>query len=271
MTLLLYGCSGEPKVNFDEPVKGKFLDLTKAIGDSIFVTENIDSLKYAKYSFIYDGNTNLIIKDNIDTVFIGTATKRKELILLNRELENGKYAIHAIKLTDSTIKGLETEWIQSVLIDSITKSPIDTKTITDTNQIKTININKKEAKDIFRWVVEQLEPLYIINPHKNSKSDLQKKEIVIEEETNTLDSDKIITSVYPNPFQTTLTIETNINSSFLFQFFNSNGEELITEQRSGQSFVFDLSNEQNGLIYLTVINQTGKNHVNTENVKLIKK
>jgi hypothetical protein len=153
LTVLLFSCDGEPTVNFEEPVNGKFLDLSKEIGDSVFVTENMDTLKYRKYSFIYDGKNNLIIKDNLDTVFEGTATKRKELILLNRELKNGKYAIHALKLTDSTITGLETEWIQSILIDSITRTPDYQKNIIDTSNTKTINVNKKDAKNIFRWAV----------------------------------------------------------------------------------------------------------------------
>ena len=271
LTVLLYGCSGEPAVNFEEPVKGKSLNLSKEIGDSIFVTENIDTLEYTKYTFIYDGEINLIIKNDADTVFLGTATKRKELILLNRVLENGKYAIHAIELTDSTIKGLETEWLQSILIDSITKSPNYSKIITDTNQVKTIDAKKKDAKNIFRWVIDQLEPLYIIDPYKIPKSVMKEERMVAKEESPSTKFSKLVKTVYPNPFETILKIKMNINSTFRFQFHNSAGEQLINEQKTGDSFEFDLSNEQDGFIYLSVFDLTNKNPISAEKIKLIKK
>jgi hypothetical protein len=83
--------------------------------------------------------------------------------------------------------------------------------------------------------------------------------------------DKLVKSVYPNPFQTTFTVETHANSSYSFIVYNSTGTQLLTDKRTGDSFKFDLSNAQNGLIYLTIVDLNNENNKSTEKHKLIKK
>ncbi len=97
--LLLFGCEDiplKPNVEFDEPIKGRTVNLSNTFGDVFQIRRGNDTINYP---IIFDktNDFNYLIKSDTDTVFAGTVTKRNELYLLNRSLENGKFAIHALK------------------------------------------------------------------------------------------------------------------------------------------------------------------------------
>ena len=116
--LSLNACSElDSEVEFSEPIKGRLINLSNNVGESFQILRENDTIKYNLY-FDKSTDNNYLVKSDIDTVFIGTVTRRNELFLLNRQLKNGKFAIHALKFTDSTVTGLETEWLQSNIINS---------------------------------------------------------------------------------------------------------------------------------------------------------
>ena len=162
LTLLMFGCvEFEPSIDFEETITGRTIDLSNKVGDSFQILRENDTITYT-LTFDKEADLNYIVKSDFDTIFIGTVTKINELYLLNRPLINGKFAIHALQFTEYTVTGLETEWLQS----SIIKNEIDggkfINLISDTVGVNTLNAEKKDGKEIFRLVIEQLEPEKLI-------------------------------------------------------------------------------------------------------------
>lgn len=83
---LLISCNEgkwEPAIIFDETNLGTKVDLSKKLGDEFSIIR--DSLKI-DYRIIFNKSSkkNLIVKNDIDTIFHSLATKRKGLYLLSR-------------------------------------------------------------------------------------------------------------------------------------------------------------------------------------------
>lgn len=153
----------DPTVQFDKPIAKNVFDLRKKLGYSLMVLRQTDTIKYVIH-YHKDPEYNIIVKNNLDTIFTGTATKRKELILLTRQLTNYQYAIHALKLTETTITGLETEWIQSQIMDTIFATHKDfQELVVDTVKKILVDVNKREGRDVFRMVIDQLHADFLRN------------------------------------------------------------------------------------------------------------
>jgi hypothetical protein len=148
VTTILIGCGEfEPNVDFKEPIKGRTINLSNKVGDSFQIVRKDDTISYSIY-FDKQTDFNYLVKSDTDTVFAGTVTKRNELFLLNRPLKNGKFAIHALKFTDSTVTGLETEWLQSNIIKNELDSGKYVNLISDTVGVNTLQTKKKDGKEI---------------------------------------------------------------------------------------------------------------------------
>ncbi|MDT8412186.1 MAG: hypothetical protein RQ875_06990, partial [Vicingaceae bacterium] len=159
---VFFGCDDD--VVFEEPVKGRLIDLSKKINTPFKVIREKDTITYTVF---YDdlSKLNYLIKSENDTVFVGTVTKRNELFLLNRKLDNGNFFIHAIKFTDSTVIGLETEWLQNNIIKNELDNDNFSELIIDTSSNITLETNKRKGKEIFRLVIEKLTPEKLITPN----------------------------------------------------------------------------------------------------------
>lgn len=148
-------------IEFQAPVKGRTINLSKKIGKSITIRNGNDT---ALINFSFLSDTNYITDIEGDTLFKGTATKRNDLYLLNRYITPNRVLIHAIKLEDSLITGLGTEWLQTnmykTFMDSLNLNHIVIKS--DTNHIETVGSQKKENKEIFRMIIQNLKSDTII-------------------------------------------------------------------------------------------------------------
>lgn len=162
LTLLLSCGDLTPPIEFTEPIKGRKVNLSKKIGSEIKLKKGNETISI---HFSFQNDTNYIIGPEDDTIFSGTATKRNELFLLNRYLSENRILIHGIKLEDSLIVGLGTEWMQThmykTFMDSLKLNHIVLKT--DTNHIETVGSQKKENKEIFRMILSNLPPDTIIS------------------------------------------------------------------------------------------------------------
>lgn len=156
LSLFLVSCEEfAPPIEFEKPVKGRLVNLSKKIGSKI-VVKNGDQTATTYFTFLND--TNYIVDQNKDTIFKGTVTKRNELFLLNRYVGPNRVLIHAVKLKDSLITGLGTEFFQThmykTFMDSLRLNHIVLNE--DTNHVETVGSNKKENKEIFRMIIENL-------------------------------------------------------------------------------------------------------------------
>ncbi len=269
VALILFGCGElEPNVDFSEPVKGRLINLSNKVGDTFQIVRENDTIKYSLY---FDKSTdfNYLVKSDTDTVFIGTVTKRNELFLLNRPLKNGKFAIHALKFTDSTVTGLETEWLQSSIIKNKLDSGKYVNLIADTVGVNTLQTKKKDAKEIFRLVIELLEPEKLLFYELDYlTTELEKDTILKRFDTQTAKKIRLIEKVYPNPFTNKITIELTEKAHYVFKVFDLNGKLIKTSKLNTDNMEMELPNLKSGYYILKILSE------NTElldEIKLIKK
>ena len=268
--LVTLGCDGEfgeNRIDFEQKIKGRTINLSNKVGDLFQIIRDNDTISYS-LAFDKSNNYNYLIKDKTDTIFFGTVTKRNELFLLNRPLKNGKFAIHALKFTDTTVTGLETEWVQSVIINNQIEKGNYTNFITDTTDVNTLKVERKEGKEMFRFAIDQLEPEKLITDKINETLDSLKfdsassKQIELNSKIK-----KLIKKVYPNPFIDNLVIELNENSDYKLNLFDSNGKLLKTQETKTDFIIMELVNLTAGYYILKVENLTTKE---LDEIKVIK-
>lgn len=266
---ILFGCGEyEPNVNFAEPVKGRTINLSNKVGEMFQIVRENDTINYSLY---FDKSTdyNYLVKSDTDTVFIGTVTKRNELFLLNRPLKNGKFAIHALKFTDSTVTGLETEWLQSYIIKNELDSGKYINLITDTVGVYTLQTKKKDGKEIFRFVIEQLEPEKLVSYELDYLSDDYKKDTINTNLVNPIIRKiKLIKKVYPNPFTDNITIELTEKAPYVFKIFDLNGKHIKTSKLNTNNMKIELPNLKTGYYILKIL---APNTQILDEIKLVKK
>ncbi len=260
LLIILIGCNEyEPDIVFEKPIKGKLINLSSRLGNSFKVIRESDTIKY-KISFDDISNINYITTSDSDTVFVGTITKRNELYLLNRKLSENKVVIHAIKVTDSTITGLETEWIQNQIIKNQIDSGYYQNIISDTTNNITISPKKKDGKEIFRFVIEPLKPEKLIISNQDLTE--EKNESLL----NPIDY-KLIDKIYPNPFIYKITIELKQKAPYVIMINDINGNRVKTTKLNTNHFELYLPDLSKGYYFLKVLNT---NTDESESFKLIK-
>ena len=210
-----------------------------------------------------------MIKSDTDTVFIGTVTKRNELFLLNRPLKNGKFAIHALEFTDSTVTGLETEWLQSNIIKTELDSGKYVNLIIDTNGVNTLQTNKRNGKEIFRFVIEQLTPEKLVSDELDYIiTELEKDTILKNTDAQKNAKIKLIKKVYPNPFIDNITIELTEKALYIFKVFDLNGKHIKTSKFNTDKMKMELLNLKPGYYILKILSANTKL---LDEIQLVKK
>lgn len=268
LIITIVSCSemDKPRLVFDEPVKGRTINLSSKIGESFEVLRNNDTISYS-LSFDKVTKYNYLVRSDTDTVFIGTVTKRNELFLLNRPLQNGKFAIHALKFTDSTITGLETESYQSYILNQEIINNNSKELITDTTNTTTINVDKREGKSLFRMVIENLEPEKRITNNYTIK-EVENHILEEEKEAHSIEKIKLVKKVFPNPFIDNITVELMETSSYLFKIMDANGKHIKSYKENNNSVNISLLNLLPGVYMLYVTSfKTGDQEV----IRIIKK
>ena len=265
---ILFGCGElEPNVDFAEPIKGRTINLSNRVGESFQIIRENDTINYSIY---FDKSTdyNYLVKADTDTVFIGTVTKRNELFLLNRPLNNGKFAIHALKFTDSTVIGLETEWLQSSIIKNELDNGKYANLITDTVGINTLQTKKKDGKEIFRFVIEKLEPEKLVSYELDYLAEDYKKDtITTNSDSQIITKTRLIKKVYPNPFTDNITIELTEKAPYVFKIFDLNGKHIKTSKLNTVNMKIELPNLKTGYYILKIL---APNTELLDEIKLIK-
>jgi len=256
----------EANVNFAEPIKGRTINLSNKVGESFQIIRENDTIKYSLY-FEESTNYNCLVKSDTDTVFIGTVTKRNELFLLNRPLKNGKFVIHALKFTDSTVTGLETEWLQSNIIKNNLDSGKYINLIIDTVGIITIKAKKKDGKEIFRFVIKQLKPEKLIT-HKFDYLENNNNAVSKESDNLNVAKTRLIKKVYPMPFTDNITIELTEKAIYVFKIFDINGKYIKTSKLNTDNMKMKLPNLKAGYYILKIY---APNTNLYDEIKLVKK
>lgn len=256
----------EPEVQFTEPIKGTEINLADRLGESFSVLRDGDTIAYG---ISYDPATSEnVITTMGDTIFMGLAIKRRELVLLTRELKKGNFSIHALFITDSTITGLETEWYQDGILDSLMSTPDYQKLITDTTDHTAVEVNRRSGKHLFRDVIQFLPAEKIIQSTSVKESKLQGEPKLT---TDTMSPDRtLIKSVHPNPFTDIIVVDMLSRGDYTLSFHTDHGTLIRSVDKSGQSFDVDLSDAPTGTVLLTAIKKGIATPAEAQQLRIIK-
>ncbi len=257
------GVQEEPRSEFTTPFKRHKIDLSYRLGDTFSVLRGKDTVVYNLH---YNRKTriNYIIRDDNDTIFQGIVTKHRGMYLLNRPLPNGRYRISALKFTDSTVVGLETEYLQAFIIDGEVAQGNLTPMIVDTSKKYVLEIDRKLGTELFENLLHHFnEEKLIIDRDFYKHVDLINSAGQIVNMPTAEDSKKTL-QVYPNPVEMILTVVKSSEQDYNYRIIDLAGKEvhagILTEDKTELDFTRLPAGE-----YILTAKET------RESVKIIKK
>lgn len=256
--LLLIGCGEQnesyelyphPRTEFTQPLKKRTINLSNKLGESFTILRNSDTITYT-VSYNRKLKYNYIIKNDWDTIFVGTASKLGGMFLLNNKLKNGNYRISAITLSDTGITGLESEFKQLYTIDDEILAG-NLVSMQDSLDPYLLHPEKKKGKRIYQKILAQLpSEKLLIDP-----TIIEVLENIFDNSgdpmATNLDNHKIIAKAFPNPVQNILTVQTTnsiINYEYILTdvsgktyksgtFYENGGDINCSELSSGVYFL----------------------------------
>ncbi len=242
--------SNEPVISFKTESQGRKINLSHVLSENFSIVRDSSIIEYEVF-FDKKHRRNLILKEEKDTVFYGTVTKRKGFYLLSRLSSDSNYIKHAIQISDTSIIGLETEILQSYLIKSELKTNQEFEEILiDTNDGKNcIQTNKKTNTTLFQNIVKSL-PLELFHKQPDLIDSLENKNL-----TKVLDNELKI-NVFPSPFSNKISIKTNQKSTYSIRLLTQLNEEVLFNDFNGNVFEIMTSQYKPGLYYMFIKNNT---------------
>lgn len=211
-----------PKTQFKEPLKKKKFNLTNRLGEYFQTIEKSDTITYEVF-FNKKSKENTITRMG-DTIFQGDASRIGfKYCALNHRLPNGNFRITGIKLTDSTITDLRSEYDQAYRYDDILSDSVNHIFVTDSGSYQLIDASKKTKTLFFKEVVDETKKYKLVNYIDNPTEE----KIDRQEYKNQTPLTYIISKIAPNPAKDF--IEIFSNSSILnhpFSLINQEGSVL---------------------------------------------
>lgn len=261
---LLTGCEMEqPRSEFTTAFKRYKIDLSYRLGDSFSVLRGKDTVIY-NIHYNRKNRTTYILRSDKDTIFEGTVSKHRGMYLLNRLLPNGRYRISALKFTDSTVVGLETEYLQAFLIDKEIAKGNLASMIVDSSKQYVLEIDRKLGNELFSTILQHLdtEKLIIDRDYYRHVDYINSSGQVVN--MPTAEESRQVLSVYPNPVEMILTIVKYSDQEFNYRIIDITGKEVdsgvLTQERTEVDFTHLAAGE-----YILTARET------RESVKIIKK
>lgn len=268
LTILLSSCTGNveimfPKTTFDSPFPKRNRDLTNILGSNLTIKSGKDTLKLAIYAF---KNYNLIIESNTgDTIFKGTVCKFRGLYYFNQQLNDTSYWIYAVKLYDNLIYGLNSAWVQTLLVDKAIEDGRHKKLVKyqSAERIR-LHPDKRELKNLFSAIIDSITPDTILQFRETAQilTDTSKVVALIDPEDF-----EFFSKVYPNPVIDIVNIELQFKSKIAYQLKDLNGKTVLQGQFTNVTNKIDISGQTSGIYYLTLINSTDNQKETTKIIK----
>lgn len=245
VVLLLFSCEGgsykRDTVQFGEPLNTRWLDFSQVIGDSTLIYNDEDTTVIQVF-YSENNKQNVVVGDG-DTIFEGRVNKYKGLYLFNRYLNNEKVIIHAVKVEDDLITGLDSEFWQSILLEKYTlEEPFNRNIADTTGGITTIEPIKRDLKNIFNIILDSL-PSYQYAPlqKEDTEGSMSEQESVTEAKP---------LEVYPNPFTNKIIVNNHESSSVHFVLINDNMETVLSGILSNGGNVLNVGGLSKGVYFL---------------------
>lgn len=246
-------CGDANEIFFEAPFPKKNIDLTKILGNEIIVKTTCN-VKLDTFQITFNSKNNLIINNVGDTIFYGKVCKFRGLYYLNQQIKDSLYWISTIKLYDSLIYGLNSEYEQMYFLrDEILKGNYSKllKSINSDSSLIKLNIDKKELKNYFSNFLKAYKPDTIVNFNKvNLKSNNNSTRI---EQINSEDFE-FINKVFPNPTNDILNVQLQEKRIVIYDIFDTNGKFVKNGVFNQLSNKIDLKTLPKGIYFLNIYN-----------------
>jgi hypothetical protein len=249
---LLFSCGDGsisfPKTTFDAPFPRRSRDLSTILGNELTLKSGTDTLNLKisgsrNCSFITDIKTG-------DTLFSGTVCKFRGMYYFSQQLNDSSYWISAVKISGNLIYGLNSAFIQTMLIDKKIESG-NYKTLVKYMLSGSIRLHpgKRDLKKLFTEVIDSVPPdtllhfdaPYTENPDPGTVVPVDPEDF------------ELLSKVYPLPAKDFVNIELQEQANVRYQLTDMNGKILSEGNFSGTGGRIDLSRQKAGIFYLTLI------------------
>tara|TARA_B100001094_G_scaffold330653_1_gene396419 strand:- start:871 stop:1701 length:831 start_codon:yes stop_codon:yes gene_type:complete len=239
-----------PKTQFKEPLKKKKFNLTNRLGEYFQTIENSDTITYEVF-FNNKSKENTITRMG-DTIFQGYASRIGfKYCALNNPLPNGNFRITGIRLTDSTITDLRSEYNQAYSYDDMLSDSANHVFVIDSGSYQLIDASKKTRTLFFKEVVDKTKKYKLVN----YMDDPIEEKIDIQEYNNQTLLTSFVAKIAPNPAKKF--IEIFSNNSVLkppFTLINQEGSVLKEGILTERTTKLDISNLAPGTYILKLTN-----------------
>lgn len=239
-----------PRTQFEEPLKKKKFNLTNRLGDFFQTIEKSDTITYEVF-FDNKSKENTIIRMG-DTIFQGNASRIGfKYCALNHRLPNGNFRFTGIKLTDSTITDLRSEYDQGYRYDEMLSDSSNKVFMVDSGSYQLLDATKKTRNLFFKEVVDKTNKFKLVDYLEDS----MEEEIDITEYNKKTPLTYIIAEIAPNPAQDFIKIVSNSSiTEHSFKLFNQEGQEFKKGILKEGSMTLDISDLVPGTYFLKFTN-----------------
>lgn len=261
----------KPESAFTQTISKRNVNLVRKLGPSFSLIEGRNTVTY-KLEFDNETDFNTILTEKGDTVFSGTVNRFKGLYLLNNKLSSGNYLIHALKVTDSTMTGLNSEMDQAYLIDQQIKKGKLSEAILDSAETVLINPDNKTADILFYTILRKID-IYKRADYKPSskKASNSKTETAKEAETTDIspvtpkEELKYIETIFPLQVRRKITVRLKRDMfPCTYQIISTEGEIMLKGKMERKRKTIDCQSIKSGTYYLTILE-------NEETIVFVKK
>jgi hypothetical protein len=236
--------------------------MTKVLGERLVMKTGGDTIALRIRS---TQMAHLIVReDNSDTLFYGTVCQYRGLYYFSQALNDTTYWIHAVKITDNLIYGLNRGLEQAYLIDQAIGKGEYAKLLKYQNE-KQIRLHphKKQTRQLFTQLLAQfpadtilsVQPLSVETP------------LIADNEPDEPEEAEPLVQVYPNPTPDYCTVRLAADGEQAYTLTDWQGKAVLQGVLNSRNNRLDLSQLTNGLYVLTLSSRT---HAENQVIKLIK-
>jgi hypothetical protein len=249
---------------YDGPFPKRNIDLTDDFGTELLLKNGNDTVAL---SLSGGEGFNLITeKKTGDTLFYGIVSKFRGLYYFSQRINDSSWWINAVRKEDNLVWGLGGGYEQMWAMDSLAIGGGLKNLITDMDTFRKyirLHTEKKIMKRLYRELLANTKADTILS----SDVSMYTNESVAKTADDS-DDYEIAKNVYPNPTTGMVNVELEDTEGLQYQVTGVNGKVVSQGEIRQLSAKIDLSNQQDGVYLLLLIN--GKEQ-QKETIKILKK
>lgn len=263
----LASCEGtkeySPRTTFDSPFPKRNRNLENILGNTLTIKSGTDTLTLNISSL---KNSNLITNNTTgDTIFYGTVSRFRGLYYFNQQINDSSYWIYAVKLADDLVYGLNTAWIQTMLIDRAIENGKHQKLVRYiTPERIRLHPDKRELRYLFAAIIDSIAPDTILHDQEASPVLADTVKTISPIDPEELD---LLSKAFPNPTTGVVNIELQQKNKITYRLTDLDGNTVLKGHFSGTKNKIDLGGQKSGIYSLILLDPEDNTK---ETIKIIK-